>query len=353
MRLCIALFAAFAPSLGAPATLAQTTPLPGGGSETAPPEVKPLITLEQVSPALSFGYQSPHAFVSETVRLLNTGKDPIGLKRVIGECSCTEATILNQAQSVAPGEWIDILVALDAPGTIGLYDKRILLYTDKDEAPFAIGFFVEVGYPVKVNGGARYSVITKRTGTSSLEAVDGRPFHVISINGAPPALEGTEPASLARTSYRIQHDWTEPPGGEMPRWLLIETDHPQATMIPVQALISGYKAINDKKGFEPVEGVLVLGTIEPEKTAHASMHFGGKAVIPGRQLTVTNTGLDLEARIVNVRKPDRLGGIVIEFEFVPRGGFRGFVSSVVTVEYESETASFDLFARVGPPPAPK
>lgn len=331
-----------------------------GNTASQPGEApKKKIRLEQIRPAtLDLGYGPPLAFRSEVVTLQNVTEGPVTLTGARGECACTNATILESVddkKTLAPGETVDILVGVEFPKDMGMYTKNLFVYEDMqgEAASHVVPIYFEVGFPVRVNGGTRYAIVVERTGKLKLDSMEDKPFRVVSVHGADPAYVDFNPASdEPRTSYEVTYDWSGLSVEKTPRWLAIETDHPGAEIVPIPAFISGVPRIIDKLAWRPVDETLNLGVVPSNRTLKASILFTGKAVLPGQRITAECDSTDLTLRIVNARKPDNSGGMMVDVEIMPRGGFQGFVNAKLTFNYDGAKTGIDLFARFkdGAPP---
>jgi len=345
--------AALAGAVVAPAW-AQTPPAgPPAPTPADRGEVPIQIPLEQVSPLLDLGYGTPMAFLSGTVTLMNNSEAPLTITSVRGECSCTDATVLGTAdntKTLQPGEAVDILIAVEFPKEIGTYTKQVFVFTNLAEHAHQVPVVFEVGYPIRVNGGARRAIVVKRTGTTRLDSIDEVPFRVISVHGAEPEFEDFDPATdELKSSYRVQHDWSKLSASELPRWMVIETDHPNAEMVAIPAMVPGYQPVLDKTTWRPLDEHVLLGSMAAGKPKVIPLVFTGKAVIPGQKIAVRSSNPDLILRVVGARKPDRGGGLHMDIEVKTRPEARGFIAAVVTFEYDGAINSLDVFARAVDP----
>lgn len=303
--------------------------------------------LQQVSPRLNFGTHKPLSFLSDTITLVNADKKPLTLAKAIGECSCTDATILGNKKTIAVGEEVEILVAVEFPREMGLYTKQLFVYEEGNARPMPIPFDFEVGYPVVINGGPRNAIVIERTGEITLESRESKAFSVVSISGRAPIYNGFDPAAqLPQTRYTVLYDWSSVPSADLPRWLVIETDHPEAEMMCIAARIPGWQPVLDKKTWHPMDEFIAMGRIPPDVSSPATMLFTGKPVLPGQSITLRSSNPDLLVNVAAARRPDRGGGMVVDLNVKPRVGFTGFAATVVTVEYDGAKTGFDLFARV-------
>ncbi len=334
----------------------------------APPGVGPPIpapdpanftfpALQQVSPRLDFGAHAPLTFISETMTFVNSGKVPITLERAQGECSCTDATILGDLKPIQPGEKVDVLVAVEFPRESALYTKKLLIYEKGNPVPFQAPFDFEVGYAITINGGPRYAIVTELGGRITLESRTKTPFKVLSISGMAPMYDSFDPAKDAlRDTYAVFYTLEGLKGAELPRWLVIETDHPDAEMMTVAARIKGGNWFIDKTQWHAMDEFIALGRISASGPTRTTMLFTGKAVLPGKILTIKSSNTSLGVQVVAVRQPDRGGGMQVDMDIIPRPDLKGFASTIATIDYDGASARFDLFCRIDPnipaPPVP-
>ncbi|MDX2115734.1 MAG: DUF1573 domain-containing protein [Planctomycetota bacterium] len=353
-----ALMALLCSSLMTGALAAQNQPAPAPSNQPGKVQVPPqtensqVPQLKQISPYLNLGYHPPMKLVSDTMTFENISDKPIEIERAVGECSCTDATVLSDTMVVQPGASVDILIAVEFPREVGIFEKSILIYEKGNPTPRHVPFSFEVGYPVRVNGGARHAIVYARTGVIKLDSVDKTPFNVLTVHGRQPMYEGYEPGQPIRPAYSVVFDWTAVHAEKLPRWMIIETDHPGAEMLAVPAMVEGYRIIRDEKSWKTVDPLVVMGPIPSESPSVIEVLFSGKPVIPNQKVRVLSSNPNVDLRVVGVRKPYRGGGMVIQYEVSPRNGYEGFLETIVTTEYDGSIAMFDLFARSrkGAPP---
>lgn len=343
---------ACAAMFGAAATFAAGQTTGPAAPTTAPEAAKP--NLRQVSPELNLGAHKPLAFISDTITLLNEGDRPITLAKAVGECSCTDATILGDKGPVPPGGQVDVLVAVEFPRQMGEYRKNLLVYEEGNPNPYAFPIDFEVGYPVRINGGPGYSIVIKRVGNLKFKSDEGRPFTIRSIHGAAPIFLGFDAAKDSiRDEYEVIYDWSHVAIEDLPRWLVIETDHPEAEMMVIPARIPGWTPIHDQRGWHALDEFIAMGAIPPDVTSRVTMVFTGKPLIPGAKINLTSSNPNVLMNVAAARKPDRGGGMELDLNVRPATGFTGFASTIVTVEYDGARTAFDVFVRVDPEAKPR
>lgn len=302
---------------------------------------------EQVTPALDFGYRTPLAFEQGIITLVNMGEEPLKITAAHGECACTVVTANKDV--VQPGESVDLLVGLEIPPELGLVSKKVVIDVEGFQFPFITAVRAESGLPVRVNNGGQTSIVVDLVGKMTLESVEGRPFQVIAINGKPPIYFDFDPEKdRPRTQYVVGHDFSDLAAIDLPRRVIVETDHPGARMIDVQAMLANAYALSLPHKWRPVRDHLVMGSIPMNEPSMTYMVMAGKPLIPGQKFTCRARGLDARVDIVGAHIPAEGGGILIDLKVTPRGGFQGFLHTIVDITLEGDATALEIFARVAP-----
>ncbi len=303
--------------------------------------------LEQVSPYLDFGYHKPLSFEQGVITLVNNGDKPIKILKTRGECACTVATANKEI--VQPGEGVELLVGLELPLELGAVSKQVIVEVEGYKFPFITEVSGESGYAVRVNGGGVSNIVVDLVGQLTLEAIDGRPFRVLALNGQPPVLKDFDPEKdRPRTQYVLLHDFSNIAPINLPRWIIIETDHPDARMVDVIAMIPGTIRLTGTEPWQPVKDHLVLGAIPMDEPSITIMVMTGKPLTPGQKLTSRSRSFDARVDIVNAYKPTTGAGIQIELKITPRGSFQGFLNAVCDLDLDGNKTALEIFARVMP-----
>src|SRR5690606_13215071 len=111
-----------------------------------------------------------------------------------------------------------------------------------------------------------------------------------------------------RTEYVIEHDFRDLAPIDLPRWVVIETDHPGAWMAPVEASIAGTPRLSRRDAWRPVVDHIFLGSIPMDEPTQTVMVMTGKPLVPGQKFTCRSRSLDARVDIVGARKPAEGGG---------------------------------------------
>lgn len=301
--------------------------------------------LVQTTPPLYLGYQKPKSLPSGEITLLNNGEHPVKITRIKPDCACTDVHI--DKQDLAPGETTTLNVAVDVPREIGPIRRDIRIECEGYVVPFVTGVDLEAGFAVRVNGGGSAAIITDKVGLVKLDSVDKKPFRVLAINGEEPDFLGDlKAATESRTQFSVRYDWGNANGEMIPRWMIVETDHPDARMFSVRARIDGATILQHRSKWFVIEERVLLGSFPGETSAKSAVTLSGKPLVGGQKITITSSNGKIPVRITGIRKPEQGGGILADIEVTPITGYRGFFWTVVSFSLDGDTASFDLFGRV-------
>lgn len=310
-----------------------------------PPAYAGVPPLVQTTPPLELGYQKPKTMAAGEIVLLNNGDHRLKITRIKPDCACTD--VYTDKRELAPGETTTLNVGVDVPREIGPVRRDIRIECEGYALPYVTSVNLEAGFAVRVNGGASAAIITDKVGMVKLDSVDKKPFRVLAINGeAPDFLGDAKALNESRTQFNARYDWSDTDGASIPRWMIIETDHPDARMFSVRARIGGATILQFRSKWHVVEERVLLGSFPGESSAKSAVTLSGKPLIEGQRITITSSNGKIPVRVTGMRKPDQGGGILAEIEATPIAGYRGFFWTVVSFTLEGETASFDLFGRV-------
>lgn len=324
----------------------QTAPAPASAADQPEP-LNAAPPFEQVTPVLDFGYCKPLSFQQGIVTLVNMGDKTLKIHMTKGECACTVATA--NKDHVEPGESVDLLIGLEVPPELGPVNKQVIVEVDGYKFPFLTSIYAESGLPVRVNGGGRASIVVDRVGKMTLDSIEGRPFTVIAINGRPPIFTDFDPAhDRPRAQYVVGYDFSDLAPVDLPRRVMVETDHPGARMIDVQAMIAGAPKLSLPHKWRPVRDHIVMGSIPMDKPSQTIMVMTGRPLVPGEKFTCRSRSLNARVDIVGAYPPKEGGGIQIDLKITPRGGFEGFLHAIVDITLENDQTSLEIFARVMP-----
>lgn len=197
-------------------------------TKTNPPPIK-------IEPdVIELGDLPPDTKVQSEYKVTNIGTEAMQIRAAMSTCSCTVTQLMQTA--IEPGQTVVLPITFDSGKVLSAQEREVI-----------IKFF---GYSKSAVGRVRantnYGVRTsveytppeqRRIGVVTLESVDGTAFRVHSADGKPAELLLGD-AGTAGTRFEVKFDLSAYAAEQLPRWFIIETDHPTSPIIdwPVENL---------------------------------------------------------------------------------------------------------------------
>jgi hypothetical protein len=186
-----------------------------------------------------------------------------------------------------------------------------------------------------------------RTGVIEFASSDGKPFTVLSVDGAAPQFTDFDPSKDApRAHYLVRWDLSMVPDGKMRQWMLVETDRDDCALVPLRIRNewtgARFDPQTDTRGSFLTESVVVMGRSKPGEARDLEIELEGTA--PKGKLQIQHwdevkkvlsqdPAIHTQLREV-VRRGDR---IVIRFRCTLGLNARGFIYAPVAIETGSGT----------------
>ncbi len=186
---------------------------------------------------LDFGIVPPHTLLQGKFKLVNVSDRALKVMQAVPSCQCTTIDIV--------GKEIPARGALDVPVTMkvsstGLKAANVKVMVQDEPRPLTLELRAEVAYPVRVQVADAKGVLQpyvdavddpgRLRGVATVASVDGKPFRVLSVQGAAPQpLPGQGDAP--RASWQVAFDLPGTPCTGVPKYLLVETDRADARLI--------------------------------------------------------------------------------------------------------------------------
>ena len=215
-----------------------------GGASTAPAATAPPVgppPFEFDPPEIDFGFVRPDTELTGSFLVRNVSNRPLRIQAVRADCKCTTVGDLD-GTIIAPGEALEVTAVVDGRPSGGAKRSEIRFLFDGYNEVATIGLRSTVGRMVSVD--PTYLAATKVTsGEVFVTSVDGRPFRILAVDGKPPRYAGASAAGPEpRTEHRLAWDLgsfdpdrcVDQSGRRMPRWWVIETDHPEAPIVDLR-----------------------------------------------------------------------------------------------------------------------
>ena len=198
------------------------------------------------------------------------------------------------------------------------------------------------------------------SGTVHVNAVDGRPFRIVTANGESPTYaDGFDPdRDQPRTSYTLGWNLpyparTEDCTGNEPLWWVVETDHPNCPVLPLRIR-------NECTGMLTDRGIKQRGWMFYAYMVNAGSLTAGTSVDLDVDVRRLNERPDCGINAVESLTPDATAeflGIMeppdepstVRFRFTPRVGTSGLMYAMVDFKSLTGDKAIAVLARVLPP----
>ena len=193
---------------------------------------------------LDFGVVAPHTVLEGNFKLVNTSDKPLKVLGAQPSCQCTTIEITGKeipAQvSGVPGV-LEVPVTMKVSAT-GIKTAQVKVVVEGEPLPITLDLRAEVAYAVRMAiadaaGNAQPFVdaaedASRLKGVAQIFSSDGKPFRVLSVQGATPVFVNWNPQSDAPLAkYEVQFSLVSEPCEMVPKYLLVETDRADARMI--------------------------------------------------------------------------------------------------------------------------
>ena len=198
-------------------------------------------------PRLDAGFVAPNTEVKFKALLRNTSAQVARCIRSAPSCTCTVVDMLGK--EIPPGGTLEVPLSLRTSGATGEKTAQVVLQFADMPGIIELSIRCEVTYPVRgvqLNPGPdgkprrdpfvnAYEFPANIKGEVTVESLDGKPFRVLSVDTRPPVFVDFDPVNQGpRESYRVRYDFTSQPGTGVPKYLVIETDRPDARLIDMR-----------------------------------------------------------------------------------------------------------------------
>ena len=191
--------------------------------------------IELDPPVLDFGVLSPTDVAESVVKLRNTGTTELEVLSVQPSCKCTTIDDIT-GQKIPVGGFIELKAKMKPTSGAGDKKAEIKVLIDGYSRIVSIQLKSEVSMPVRVRP-YYMNIVTgqAQNGRTVIESIDGRPFKICAIGGYAPRFVGfdptkEEPANHYVVEWDVARDF---PSGKFPRYLIVETDHPDCPIVDV------------------------------------------------------------------------------------------------------------------------
>jgi squalene-hopene/tetraprenyl-beta-curcumene cyclase len=283
-------------------------------------------------PLMDAGFVAPNSEVKFSAVLRNTSDRPATCIKSAPSCTCTVVDVLGKV--IPPGGTLEVPLSMRTSGATGEKTAVVVLAFRDMPGIVELGIRAEVTYPVRGVQLNRAPDGTQRRdpfvnafdfkdnvrGEVTVESIDGKSFRILSVDGKPPAFVDFDPAAQGpRESYRVRYDFTQPPGAAVPKYLLIETDRPDARLVDMRVR---HESTRINPAFSFAQYRENLGVMAPGESRTFEVEI--KRANGVRIDAVTSPDPRLSARLLDQR-PDGHDGVLVRYEVTAAATADGIV----------------------------
>lgn len=202
-------------------------------------------------PSINLGFLEPRSTVTRTFRLINTTAAPITIMSVTPTCTCTTVDAVGKV--IAATSALEIPMTMKVSAATGMKTAAVTFVFSGSSPPVTLTMGGEIAYAVRATSidatnNARVPYINAVVdpqrpsptapppfGVITISSIDQKPFQILSVMNQPPAFVGFNPASdQPRSNYEVRYDFSNLACEQVPPYLVIATDHPQAPVIDIR-----------------------------------------------------------------------------------------------------------------------
>lgn len=330
-----------------------TTPAPLTNPNQPPPIAQPDVRREppplNADPGtINLGYMEPEQTGKGKSKLTNTGDKPLKILRTQTSCACTVLTDLTN-KVLAPGESLDFEASLKGGKYPGMQQKYATIFVEGYAPPIKVFVIGEVAYGVKSTP-TYVDCFQTRKGQISFESTDGKTFKIVSVNGQTPPFEGFDPAKdEARTKYTLKYDFEGIEDPTLPRWWLVETDHPRAPVVDLRVINPALIPQQDPKApWQLMEDRGMLGSLAVGDSKEIGI--GLRPINPpAEDAPMPEVSVESDQVKVEASKPEPTPegwGMKMKVTAVKGGDASTLLNTRVTIKWLGAEHKYDLFGRV-------
>ena len=297
-------------------------------------------------PILDFGYLKPNEKGVGTIQIRNVGEEPIKILQASPSCRCTALGNVR-GKVIAPGSSVPMTVQLDGRSTFGTRTASIKFVFEGYGQALDFDLKADVAFAVRPWPSIFNTVKGDLIGQMVVESVDGRTFNVLAADRKPPRFIGFDPELEApRSRYVLEWDLTEYTVDTMPRWWVIETDHPEAPLVDAsvrhKAFLAQGREASRGRGWRVEDRRVILG-LSP---VGEPIEFGVTIVKLGtdRIYAVRSLSRDFNAELVSLERKGSNADCTVRI--TPREDFRGLLLGRIEFLSSSASQRIDVVAKL-------
>ena len=306
-------------------TASPATAVAAGGAATQPVAnpVPPVVFTPQL---LDFGYIMPNADSTGTFEIRNVGDKPLKILATRSSCQCTTVTRLD-GTILAPGQSASLTARIEGRSFPGQRNESVTFVFEGYAQTVQVGMRGEVTMPIRARP-AFFNLVkldrdgADRTGHVVVESLDGRPFNILAADQRPPRFVDFDPIiDEPKSSYILEWDLTEYADEDLPRWWLVETDHPDCPIL--NSWVRHQATIESPKGRPWIvkDRLVWLGLLDDTLPVEITVTISNMA--SDRIQAVRSLAKEFDAKLVNFTRTGNSGVCTVQIS--PRPDARGLL----------------------------
>lgn len=311
----------------APMAQAPAAPrAPGQGTTGGAPSARTPVRIEPGR--LDFGFVQPHTKLEGEARIVNDTDQPVRILKAVPSCQCTTVDLDGKVVPARDSLAFPVSMKVSSTGQ-KLADVRLIV--EGMETPLRIELRAEVVYAIRAvtqnkPGGSWDPFIDADTdplrvrGEVTVGSLDGKPFRVLSVGLKPPQFLDWDPSKAPKSSYRVRYDIASRDCDSMPKYLIIETDRPEAPLIDMRVR---HKCTHIRPKIQLAEFRANAGVMSPSKPGTFELEIKKVATPAGRIEIkgVTSSRPDITTELVDQKFDGE--NLLITVRMTPKAGTTG------------------------------
>ena len=259
-----------------PSSTGQSVPGPSGNADEANAVTRgapPIVTSPDVT--RNFGIVEPDSTLETTFELANPLDIPLRIITAQPSCTCT---MVDMDGVVIPAKGtVSMPVTMTTNRAVGRKVAVVKLLIEGYSQPLNLTLNAENAWAVRsvpphLPVREKADQPERRTGTFTLLSTDERPFKVLHVMDAPPDFVDFDPErDQPRERYTLRYDFSDLDCEQIPKFLIVHTDHPKARLIDLRVRHDPCTKI--RKAIPMADFRSNLGELSPGSTIEFDVRF--------------------------------------------------------------------------------
>ncbi|MGP1310163.1 MAG: DUF1573 domain-containing protein [Phycisphaerales bacterium] len=296
---------------------------------------------------IDLGVMKPGMKRAGSVTITNNGDETIEIARVNSSCSCTVADLPKD--TLAPGESVELSATLESGNYIGDMQRQVRVYAKGYAAPYEIWVVADISYDVKADP-VYIGAFQGDTGEVKVTEVNGKPFKILSVNSEKPTFKDYTPDSGELMSeYTLVWSTKGVDPKDLPRWWVIETDHPTAPVVDLRMLHPAVlPKVDPRRAWQLGDDRALIGYLEPGESTKLTLEIKerrrAQEELPLPEVATTRDDMTVEVASLE-KTPD---GYALELTLTAKNGGAGktLIAEPISIKWRDSEETYWVFGRL-------